>query len=139
MKRFWWLLRSFFEGVSVGFRETRHAISTSFEEQPESHQIVYAEFEEAINRWEARTGKKVERSFTGNEWNTSTDGRRVIEFNGAQWRNFAEFLGSREAQEYRKQWKVNLGDMIKELQRSPEMRITDEADDLDDRLREIGL
>lgn len=136
----WGNLELMFRGMFEGVKEPIKTLQASTqEEQPMQQNIVYAEFEEAINQWEKRTGKKVERSFKDREVE-KVGNKNVYYFSGDEWKNFAAFLGSREAADYRKKWKVNLNDLMKEMQEAQtEMRVDDEADDLDKRLREIGL
>ena len=129
MKRLLLLARSFFTPFAEGFREvvTLDIFRKEIEE-PMQQQIVYAEFEEAISTWEKRTHKCVERSFSeGKEY---LDGnKRIVEYNGSEWKNFAEFLGSREAFAYRRKWRVDLTQVMKEMQEGiPSMHVAEEED-----------
>lgn len=132
------LARGFFEGVKEPIKQLQAA---TLEEQPMQQQIVYAEFEEAIGKWEKRTGKKVEREFK-EPLHYEENGKHIVEFNGSAWVNFAEFLGSREAFAYRRKWKVTFADILKEMEQGmPQMHIADEEDfeaKLDE-LRKNGL
>lgn len=119
------LIRGFFEGIK---EPVKHMLADVKEEQPMQQQIVYAEFEEAINQWEARTQKRVERSFTAGK-SYEEGGKKVTEWSGDEWKNFAEFLGSREASLYRRKWKVDLTQVLREIaEQQPEMRIEGEED-----------
>lgn len=132
-------LRFAFQAISEGFKEVftlDFYRGSVIQEQPMEQQIVYSQFEEAINQWEARTGKKVERSFTEGK-KSEENGKKVTEWSGDEWRNFAEFLGSREASAYRRQWKVDLTQVLREMaEGQPEMRI-DGEEDFDEKLRHL--
>lgn len=129
MKRLLLLARSFFTPIAEGFREvvTLDIFRKEIEE-PMQQQIVYAEFEEAISLWEKRTGKQVERSFSeGKQY--QENGKRVTEFDGAEWKNFADFLGSREAHTYRRKCGVPLTELMRDMQQGvPDMRVSEEED-----------
>jgi len=115
-------------GAFGGFKEPIKELQISAEEQPMQQQIVYAEFEEAISLWEKRTGKQVERSFSeGKQY--QENGKRVTEFDGREWKNFADFLGSREAHAYRRKCGVPLTELMRDMQQGvPDMRVAEEED-----------
>lgn len=83
------------------------------------HQIVYNEFEVAINAWEKRTGRTVERVFRDD----------VGSGEGRDWKHFAAFLGSREADKWRR-YGLSFDEMINEWEQlhvpEPEMVIEGE-------------
>jgi hypothetical protein len=83
------------------------------------HQIVYKEFEAAISGWEKRTGRTVERTFRDD----------VGSGEGRDWKHFAAFLGSREADKWRK-YGLSFDEMLAEWERlgisELEMRIEGE-------------
>lgn len=85
------------------------------------HQIVYKKFEEAIDAWEKRTGRKVEREFRPD----------VGSGQGSDWKHFAAFLGSREATKWRS-YGISYDEMIKEWRAlsvsEPEMTIEGEEE-----------
>lgn len=88
------------------------------------HQIVYRKFEEAIDAWEKRTGRKVERTFR-------SLGEEEAGYTGSDWKHFAAFLGSREATKWRS-YGISYDEMVKEWQAlnvsEPEMTIEGEEE-----------
>lgn len=84
-----WLL----SGIAYAMKGIESVVRQIQEQVRErEHQIVYKEFEAAINTWEKRTGRTVEREFRAD----------VGSGQGSDWKNFAMFLGSREADKWRK-------------------------------------
>ena len=110
--------------VALAMKEIE-AIARQVQEQVKEreHQIVYKQFEAAIAGWEKRTGKQVERTF-----------RELEEgefFGGADWRNFAMFLGSREATKWRTKYGYELKDAVEEWKalKVPEPEMTIEGEE----------
>ena len=119
------LLFWFFSCIARAVKSIEYVVQQMQEYvQQREDQIVYAEFEAAINAWEKRTGRVVEREF------------RVLEeeeegFKGSDWKNFAAFLGSREATEWRR-YGYDFAKAVEEWRKlgikEPEMFIEGEED-----------
>jgi hypothetical protein len=78
--------------------------------------VEYREFEAAISKWEERTGLKVERAFSEGFTYKDKHGNFVTEYKSNEWKNFAMFLGSREANEYRRKCPMKMEDAMKQWQ-----------------------
>jgi hypothetical protein len=125
------MFRSFlfwlFAGIAGALRGIENAVKhIQAQIQEREHQLVYKEFEAAINAWEKRTGRKVEREFRQLE-----EGEEG--YNGSDWRNFAMFLGSREAAGWRTNYGISFEEAAKEWREfnvtEPEMWIDGEERD----------
>jgi hypothetical protein len=118
------LLLWFLSGIAYAMRGIE-TIARQVQEQVKQreHQIVYKEFEAAINTWEKRTGRTVEREFRDD----------VGSGEGRDWKNFAAFLGSREATKWRK-FGLSLDEMMNEWEQmrvtEPEMTIEGEENEI---------
>ena len=116
----------FFSCVAGAFRGIENvARQVQAYVQEQEQRIVYKQFEAAMCAWEKRTGRVVERDFKGDECE------------GKDWKNFAAFLGGREAHGWRTEYGYSLEKAIEEWRRlkvpEPEMYIEGEEEQIKNR------